>query len=99
MTTKTRRSFTDAFNQDSVALLASSGLVASMSRKTHCRDNAPIESVFGTRKTERVSGCRYATRAEVERDPFASIEGTYTRWRLHSALGSITPEQAAFRAA
>jgi len=32
-------------------------------------------------------------------DLFATIEGTYTRRRLHSALGTITPEQAEPRAA
>jgi len=28
------------------------------------------------------------------RDLFATIEGTYTRRRLHSALGDLIPEQA-----
>jgi len=32
-------------------------------------------------------------------DLFADIEGYYNRRRFHSALGSITPEQAELRAA
>ena len=79
--------------------LENSGLTASMSRKANCWDNAPMESFFGTLKTELVNGRRYATREEAKRDLFAYIEGYYNRRRLHSALGYITPEQAELRAA
>lgn len=34
------------------AKLAENGIVQSISRKGNCRDNAPIESFFGTLKTE-----------------------------------------------
>jgi transposase InsO family protein len=70
-----------------------------MSRKANCWDNAPMESFFGTLKTELVNGRRYATREEAKRDLFAYIEGYYNRRRLHSALGYITPVQAELRAA
>src|SRR5690349_11943392 len=42
------------------------GMKASMSRKGNCYDNAPIESFWGSLKTELVFGYRYATRAEAE---------------------------------
>ena len=80
-------------------VLKNSGLEASMSRKANRWDNAPLESVFGTLKSELVHGRRYATRNEAKRDLVATIEGHYSRRRLHSALGTITPEQAEFRAA
>lgn len=65
-----------------------------MSRKANCRDNAPVESVFASLKTELVPGQRYPTREAAKRDLFADIEGYDNRSRLHSALGYITPEQA-----
>lgn len=79
--------------------LKNSALVASMSRKANCGDNAPMESFFGTLKTELVNGRRYAPREEAKRDLFAYIDGYDNRRRLHSALGYITPEQAELRAA
>jgi putative transposase len=71
--------------------LTESGLVQSMSRKGNCWD-APMDSYFGTMKTELVHQVRYPTRDAAQRDLFASIEGYYNRQRLHSALGYITPE-------
>jgi transposase InsO family protein len=38
--------------------LKNSGLIASMSRKATYWDNAPMESVFGSLKSELVQGCR-----------------------------------------
>jgi transposase InsO family protein len=78
--------------------LKNSGLQPSMSRKGNCWDNAPMESFFGTIKSELVHDRRYATRDEAKRDLFAYIEGYYNRRRLHSAIGYITPEQAELRA-
>uniref|UniRef100_UPI003F4A2076 IS3 family transposase n=2 Tax=unclassified Azospirillum TaxID=2630922 RepID=UPI003F4A2076 len=75
------------------------GIVQSMSRKGNCWDNAPMESFFGTAKSELVHHQRYPTRDAAKRDLFAYIEGYYNRQRLHSALGYITPEQAELRAA
>jgi putative transposase len=79
--------------------LNEAGLVQSMSRKGNCWDNAPMESYFGTMKTELVYQVRYPTRDAAQRDLFAYIEGYYNRQRLHSALGYITPEQAERQAA
>ncbi len=79
--------------------LKSYGFVQSMSRKGNCWDNAPMESFFGSMKSELVHHQRYLTREAAKRDLFAYIEGYYNRQRLHSALGYITPEQAELRAA
>ncbi len=65
-----------------------------MSRKGNCWDNAPMESFFGTLKTELVHQRDYPDRDTARRDLFAYIEGYYNRRPIHSALGYITPEQA-----
>ena len=80
-------------------LIKAAGMVQSMSRKGNCWDNAPMESCFGTLKTELVHQTSYPTREAAKRDLFAYIEGYYNRQRLHSALGYITPEQAERKAA
>ena len=74
--------------------LASMRATPSMSRTACCYNNAPMESFFHTLKVELAHQRRWATRDEARRDLFASIEGSYNRQRIHSALGSITPEQA-----
>jgi transposase InsO family protein len=61
--------------------------------------NAPMESCFGTLKTELVHLACYPTPDAARHDLFAYIEGYYNRQRLHSALGYITPEQAERQAA
>jgi putative transposase len=67
------------------------GMTASMSRKGNCYDNAPIESFWGSLKTELVYGCRYETRAEAEASIREYIEIFYNRQRRHSSLGNIAP--------
>ena len=67
---------------------------ASMSRTTCCYDNAPMESFFQTLKVELAHQRRWTTRDQSCVDLFAYIEGYYNRWRIHSALGYKTPEQA-----
>jgi putative transposase len=66
----------------------------SMSRKANCWDNAPMESFFGTLEPELVHQREYPNRDAARRDLFAYIEGYYSRQRIHSAIGYITPEQA-----
>ena len=46
-----------------------------MSRKANCWDNAPMESSFGTLKTELVHHREYADRDTARRELFAYIEG------------------------
>jgi putative transposase len=62
-----------------------------MSRKANCWDNAPMESFFGTLKTELVHQREYPDRDAARRDLFVYIEGYYNRQRIHSAIGYITP--------
>ena len=75
-------------------VLDAAGMIQSMSRKGNCWDNAPMESCFGTIKTELVHQACYPTRDAARHDLFAYIEVYYNRQRLHSAVGYITPEQA-----
>lgn len=74
-------------------MLASAGMVCSMSRKGDCYDNAPVESFFGSLKTERVHRQQYQSRDQARRDIFAYIELFYNRRRLHSSLGYLSPAQ------
>src|SRR3954447_2254216 len=55
-------------------LQAAAVITPSMSRKPNCWDNAPIESVFGTLKTELVHQREYPDRDAARRNLFASIE-------------------------
>ena len=80
-------------------ILLAATIVPSMSRKGNCWDNAPMESFFGTLKTELVHQCEYPDRDAARRDLFAYIEGYYNRQRIHSAIGYITPEQAEAKSA
>jgi transposase InsO family protein len=73
------------------ALLTRAGMVTSMSRRGNCYDNAPVESFFGTFKTELVFHQQYATRAEARLDIFEYIEVFYNRFRRHSALDYNSP--------
>lgn len=86
-------------SQDYRAVLSAAGITPSMSRKANCYDNAPMESVFHTLKTELVHHRDYKTRAEAQRDVFAYIEGFYNRTRLHSTIGYIAPIQMELKAA
>jgi transposase InsO family protein len=75
-------------------ILQTAAIIQSMSRKGNCWDNAPMESFFGTLKTELVHHREYLDRDTARRDLFAYIEGYYNRRRIHSAIGYITPQQA-----
>ena len=67
------------------------GLVASMSGKGNCYDNAPIESFWGSLKNELVHHRRYETRADAEASIREYIEVFYNRQRRHSRLGNLAP--------
>src|SRR5258708_968641 len=73
------------------AVLADHGLTASMSRSGNCYDNAPMESFFGTLKSELIHRRSYRTRTEARQDIVAYIEGFYNATRRHSALGYSSP--------
>ena len=72
-------------------LLDEHGMVCSMSRKGDCWDNAPMESFFGSLKTELEDDGPFPTRQAARTALFGFIEGFYNRQRLHSAIGYVTP--------
>jgi transposase InsO family protein len=72
-------------------LLAQHGLVASMSRKGNCYDNAFIESFWSSLKYEVVYHQRFATFEEARAAIFNYIETFYNRTRLHSSLAYRSP--------
>jgi putative transposase len=74
------------------ALLEDHGIRASMNGVGSWYDNAPMESFFGTLKSELVHHCAYHTRDEAKADLFFYIEAFYNRRRLHSALDYLSPE-------
>src|SRR3954447_16842556 len=69
-------------------ILQAAAITQSMSRKANCSDNAPMESLFGTLKTELVHQGNYPDREAARRDLFAYIEGYYNRRRIHSATAT-----------
>jgi transposase InsO family protein len=75
------------------ALLAKHHMLTSLSGVGCCYDNAPMESFWGTLKTELVYRQHYRTRKEAKTAIFAYLEGWYNRQRRHSALGYLSPEQ------
>ena len=72
------------------SLLTAHDIQVSMSGVGNCYDNAPMESFFGTLKTECVTA-PFATRAEARRVIFEFIEVWYNRQRLHSSIDYMTP--------
>lgn len=72
-------------------VLTAHGLLASMSRKGNCYDNAFIESFWSSLKYETVYHRKFATRAEARTALFDYIESFYNRTRLHSSLGYVSP--------
>lgn len=73
------------------ALLTNHRLLASMSRKGNCWDNAVMERFFLSLKMERVWQRDYANHAEAIRDVTDYIVGFYNNVRLHSTLGYLPP--------
>ncbi|MGH6781916.1 MAG: IS3 family transposase, partial [Sphingomonadaceae bacterium] len=75
------------------ALLAAHGLIASMSRKGNCYDNATVESFFSTLKNELVHERDYRSREEAQMEIFEYIEIFYNRERIHQNLKYVSPVQ------
>ena len=71
--------------------LTSAGLLASMSRKANCYDNATMESFWSTLKLELVYRQSFANHLEARSAIFDYIETFYNRQRTHSALGYLSP--------
>ena len=69
-------------------------MVASMSRKGNCWDNAVAESFFATLKAEETTQ-PYETKQEAHRRMASYIHGFYNPVRLHSSLGYLSPDEYA----
>jgi putative transposase len=78
-------------------LVATSGFIASMSGRGNCYDNAMVETVFKTIKTELVWRTAFASRDQARKAIGLYIEGFYNPRRRHSSLGYKSP--AAFETA
>lgn len=64
----------------------------SMSRTAQCLDAAPIESFWGTLKTECVT-YRFESYEQARTEIFSYVMGFYNRKRIHSALDYQSPHQ------
>ena len=74
------------------ALLRKHHIQVSMSGVGNCYDNAPMESFFGTLKTE-CADVPFTTQAEARHVIFEYLEVWYNRQRLHSAIGYLPPAE------
>jgi putative transposase len=75
------------------ALLDEHGLIASMSAKGNCYDNAAMEGWSHSLKVEAIHGECLDTREQAKSHVFEYIEVDYNQTRLHSTLGYLSPEQ------
>jgi putative transposase len=73
-------------------VLEASGLIASMSRKANCYDNAAMESFWSSLKTElQEERLDRLPKDQVRQIVFEYIESYYNRTRLHSSLNYQSP--------
>ena len=72
------------------------GFIPSMSGRGNCYDNAMVETVFKTIKSELIWRTAFTTREQATNAIGQYIEGFYNPRRRHSSLGYISP--AAFEA-
>ena len=71
--------------------LAAHEMLASMSAKGDCYDNAVAESFFATLEFELIMKHDWHSRDEARRSIFRYIETWYNRKRRHSTLGYVSP--------
>jgi putative transposase len=71
--------------------LKAAHLMASMSRKGNCYDNAAMEAFWSTLKREAMAQSASWSKEQVRRELFEYIEGDYNQSRLHSSLGYQSP--------
>ena len=71
-----------------------------MSGRGNCYDNATVETVFKTIKSELIWRTAFTTRAEAGRAIGHYIDGFYNPRRRHSSLDYVSPVtfEATFRA-
>ena len=73
------------------SFLSKHNLVASMSRRGNCHDNAGAESFFQLLKRERIRRRTYLTRDAARQDVFHYIEMFYNPTRKHTKNGMLSP--------
>lgn len=78
-------------SRDYQEALAARGIVASMSRRGDCWDNAVAESFFATIKAELIEHEAYATHDAAVAAIAEYIEHFYNPLRRHSHLGHVSP--------
>jgi len=78
-------------SHDWQAFLKTHNLVASMSRRGNCYDNAVAESFFQLLKRERIRRKTYLDREEARRDVFDYIEMFYNPKRRHGHANDVSP--------
>jgi putative transposase len=71
--------------------LAQAGIIASMSRRGNCYDNATMESFWATLKLDLVYRRCFDSQTQARREIFDYIETFYNRQRTHSALDYHSP--------
>lgn len=69
------------------------GMVASMSRRGCCYDNAAMESFWHTLKVELVYKQEYLSREDAIKSIVEYIEGFYNCNRIHSSIGNVSPTE------
>lgn len=73
------------------SFLKANNLIASMSRRGNCHDNAVAESFFQLLKRERIKRKIYTTREDARSDVFDYIEMFYNPKRRHSFNNQLSP--------
>ncbi|MEE4958049.1 IS3 family transposase [Pseudomonas alliivorans] len=73
------------------SFLKANNLVASMSRRGNCHDNAVAESFFQLLKRERIKRKIYSTREDARSDVFDYIEMFYNPKRRHGFNNQLSP--------
>ena len=77
-------------SDDFRAVLDQHGVMASISRKGNCWDNAVTETLFGSLKVERLHGERFETIRQAKDAVLAWLHW-YNRQRMHSTLNYLSP--------
>lgn len=73
------------------SMLEANNMIASMSRRGNCHDNACAESFFQLLKRERIRRKIYRTREEGKQDIFNYIELFYNSTRRHGNNNGLSP--------
>jgi putative transposase len=80
-------------SDDWQSFLKAHGMVASMSRRGNCHDNAVAESFFSLLKKERIKRRIYPDRPAASSDVFDYIEMFYNPVRRHGFTADLSPVQ------